>query len=86
MSVNSTWIIRRMKGRKLDPYYVQDARLIYRVHKRFLKEANIILQVNNIFNEKYEPNGYTYNYIAGGELSVKQFIISRWRAQILCWE
>jgi iron complex outermembrane receptor protein len=61
------------EGRKLNPYYVQDARVIYTLHKGFLKEANIILQVNNIFNKKYEPNGYTYNYIYGGELSVNNY-------------
>jgi iron complex outermembrane receptor protein len=60
-------------GRKLDPYYVQDARAIYTVNKGFLKEANLILQVNNIFDKKYEPNGYTYNYIYGGELSVNNY-------------
>ncbi len=59
--------------RKLNPYYVQDARAIYTFHKDFLKEANIIFQVNNVFNKKYEPNGYTYNYIYGGELSVNNY-------------
>src|SRR5207237_1350965 len=61
------------EGRKLNPYYVQDARAIYTLHRKFLKEANIILQVNNILNKKYEPNGYTYNYIYGGELSVNNY-------------
>ena len=61
------------EGRKLDPYYVQDARVIYTFHKTFLKEVNMILQVNNIFNEKYEPNGYTYNYISGGQLIVNNY-------------
>ena len=61
------------EGRKLNPYYVQDARVIYTLRKNFLKEAKIILQVNNIFNKKYEPNGYTYNYIYGGELSVNNY-------------
>jgi iron complex outermembrane receptor protein len=61
------------EGRKLDPYYVQDARAIYSLHKGILKEANLILQVNNVFNGKYEPNGYTYNYIYGGELSVNNY-------------
>jgi iron complex outermembrane receptor protein len=61
------------EGRKLNPYYVQDARAIYTFHKYFLKEANIIFQVNNVFNKKYEPNGYTYNYIYGGELSVNNY-------------
>jgi iron complex outermembrane receptor protein len=32
-----------------------------------------MLQVNNIFNEKYEPNGYTYNYISAGELVVNNY-------------
>ncbi len=61
------------EGRKLDAYYVQDIRAIYTFSRKFLKEANIILQVNNIFNKKYEPNGYTYNYISGGDLSVNNY-------------
>ncbi len=61
------------EGRKLNAYYVEDARAIYTFHKGFLKEANIIFQVNNIFNKKYEPNGYTYNYIYGGDLSVNNY-------------
>jgi len=61
------------ENRKLNPFYVQDARAIYTLSKAFLKEANIILQVNNIFNKKYEPNGYTYNYIYGGELIVNNY-------------
>ena len=60
-------------GRKLNAYYVQDARAIYTLHKKVLKDANIIFQVNNIFNKKYEPNGYTYNYIYGGELIVNNY-------------
>ncbi len=32
-----------------------------------------MFQVNNIFNEKYEPNGYTYNYISGGVLTVENY-------------
>jgi iron complex outermembrane receptor protein len=61
------------ENRKLNSYYVQDARASYTFHKGVLKEAIIIFQVNNIFNKKYEPNGYTYNYIYGGELSVNNY-------------
>jgi iron complex outermembrane receptor protein len=61
------------EGRKLNPYYVEDARAIYTFHKGFLKEASFIFQVNNIFNKKYEPNGYTYNYISGGQLVVNNY-------------
>jgi len=47
--------------------------VIYTFHKAFLTEANIILQVNNIFNKRYEPSGYTYNYISSGELVVNNY-------------
>jgi iron complex outermembrane recepter protein len=60
-------------SRKLDAFYVQDARLSYTFRNKWLKELNIIGQVNNIFNRKYEPNGYTYNYIYNGELSVNNY-------------
>ncbi len=53
-------------ARKLNSFYVQDARVIYTFKKKFLKEINITGQVNNIFNKKYEPNGYTFSYIYGG--------------------
>jgi iron complex outermembrane recepter protein len=59
--------------RTLQPYYVQDARLSYQFHHHMLKEARVILQVNNVFNRKYEPSGYTYNYISGGVLSVNNY-------------
>jgi len=61
------------EGRKLNPYYTQDVRAIYTFHIKFLKEANIVLQVNNVFDKKYEPNGYTYNYISGGQLVVNNY-------------
>jgi iron complex outermembrane receptor protein len=61
------------KDRVLDPFYVQDARAMYTLHKGIFKEAGIVLQVNNIFNNKYEPNGYTYNYIYGGALSINNY-------------
>jgi len=55
------------ENRKLDPFYVQDVRAIYTIKTKWLKEMNIIGQVNNVFDKKYEPNGYTFSYISGGE-------------------
>jgi iron complex outermembrane recepter protein len=60
-------------NRKLDPFYVQDLRIIYTMRSKFLKEISILGQVNNLLNNNYEPNGYTYNYIYGGELSVNNY-------------
>lgn len=54
--------------RKLNGFYVQDFRSIYTLNKLLFGEVNLVLQVNNLFNKKYEPNGYTYSYISGGTL------------------
>lgn len=61
------------KARSLDPFYTQDARVIYTLQNLLVKEASLILQVNNIFDRKYEPNGYTYSYQYGGELVTENF-------------
>ena len=53
-------------SRKLDGYFLQDVRLSYSIKNNFSKTVNIILQLNNVLNKKYEPNGYTYSYVAGG--------------------
>jgi iron complex outermembrane receptor protein len=61
------------ENRRLNPFYVQDARLIYHFSFRKIKEVKGILQVNNIFNKMYEPNGYTFSYIYGGELITENY-------------
>ncbi len=53
------------KVRSLSDYYVQDLRMVYTINKVF-KEINLIFQLNNVFNRKYEPNGATYSYISNG--------------------
>ncbi len=55
-------------NRVINDYYTQDARLIYTVKNLLFKEWDFIFQVNNIFNRKYEANGYTYPYVYGGIL------------------
>jgi iron complex outermembrane receptor protein len=52
--------------RRLDGFYTQDARLIYTIKNNLFREWNIIGQVYNVFNKKYEPNGYTYSYVLDG--------------------
>lgn len=60
-------------NRKLDPYYVQDIKLAYTLHKGWLKDAALIVRVNNIFNKLYAPSGYTYSYITGGSLTTENY-------------
>lgn len=59
--------------RKLNDYYVQDLRMIYTLKLPSIKAVNLIFQLNNIFNRKYEPNGYTYSSIYGGSLVTENF-------------
>jgi iron complex outermembrane receptor protein len=50
-------------SRKLDAYWVNNARLGYDFSLKGIKNINIGLLANNIFNKKYESNGYTYSSI-----------------------
>jgi iron complex outermembrane receptor protein len=43
------------------------------MRKVLFKETNFIVQVNNVFNKKYEPNGYTYSYQYGGSVITENF-------------
>jgi iron complex outermembrane receptor protein len=52
--------------RALDAFLVNDLRFNYTVPQRFFRELGLQLMLNNIFGEKYEPNGYTYGYMEGG--------------------
>jgi iron complex outermembrane recepter protein len=61
------------ENRKLNSFYTQDARLAYTFKKAFIKEATVMLQFNNLFNKKYEPNGYTFSYITGSVLTTENF-------------
>jgi iron complex outermembrane receptor protein len=62
------------KARSLDDFYVQDFRMSYTWRNKIVKEADFIFQINNVFNRKYEPNGYTYSYIYGGNVITENFL------------
>jgi iron complex outermembrane receptor protein len=61
----------QQENRKLNAYFIQNIRASYSIKKLLFKEWNIIGQVNNLFNKKYEPNGYTYNYIYNNSLTTE---------------
>ncbi|MDP4286158.1 MAG: TonB-dependent receptor [Bacteroidota bacterium] len=60
-------------SRSIDPYFVQNIRMSYSLLKTIFKEVDFIFQVNNVFNKKYESNGYTYNYIYNGDFTVENY-------------
>ncbi|HRE52936.1 MAG TPA: TonB-dependent receptor [Flavitalea sp.] len=61
------------KERSLNPYYAQDARLSYTISQQFFKSVRLAVQVNNVFNKKYEPNGYTFSYLYGGSVVTENY-------------
>ena len=51
------------KERQLKEYFVNDLRASYTFRGSWFKEISVLAQVNNVFNIKYEPNGWTYSYL-----------------------
>ncbi|WP_083505240.1 TonB-dependent receptor domain-containing protein [Pedobacter ginsenosidimutans] len=60
-------------GRTINGYWVSNARLGYDFKFAGVKNVNLGLLVNNIFDKKYESNGYTYGYQAGGSRVTENF-------------
>ncbi len=58
-------------ARKLNAFFVEDVRAAWTIKGKCIKEWRIIGQVNNLFNKKYEPNGYTYAYVSGNVLTTE---------------
>lgn len=55
--------------KSLNAYTVTDLRLGYNVPVKSLKRLNVHLLIANLFNQEYEPNGYTYSYIYGDKIT-----------------
>jgi iron complex outermembrane receptor protein len=60
-------------GRSIKGYFVQDARITYAIPNKLFKGLNFVLQANNVFNKKYEANGYTFSYQYGGSLVTENY-------------
>ena len=52
----------QQEGRSLDAYWTSDLRFVYSWKPGFVKEMVFSGKVNNLFNNLYEPNGYTFGY------------------------
>lgn len=59
--------------RTINGYLVSNARLGYDFKFAGVKNINIGLLVNNLFDKKYESNGYTYGYLSGGSRITENF-------------
>ena len=56
--------------RQLNPYFLNDIRVMYTLRTEFIKEISFHFQLNNIFSVKYETNAWVYRYVYGGQESV----------------
>jgi iron complex outermembrane receptor protein len=59
--------------KKLNGYFVQDLLFRYSIHKKIIKTAELVLQVNNVWNKKYEANGYSFSYVYDTSLVKENF-------------
>jgi iron complex outermembrane receptor protein len=59
--------------RKLNDYLLNNIRIGYSFGWKFFKEVQVGILMNNIFDQKYESNGYTYSFLAGGETTTANF-------------
>ncbi len=55
-------------SRQLDAYFTNDIRVIYTLKPKFAREITFTMLLNNVLNELYESNGYTYAYLSGGRV------------------
>ena len=61
------------ENRKLNPYFVQDLQVVYSMHPKKLGNIEITGRVNNLFDVRYEPNGYTFSYFYNGQLQTENY-------------
>lgn len=55
------------KDRSVDSYFINSLRVGYSFKPSFMKEIALDVTVNNLFNAKYETNGWVYSYISEGK-------------------
>ncbi len=56
------------KDRSLDAYLVNDFQINRTFSMKNGSTISAVIQVNNLFNTRYAPNGYTYSYLYGGNI------------------
>jgi len=61
------------KARSLSDFYTEDARMVYTLKGKLVKECNLIFQVYNIFNRLYSPYGNNYSTINEGTFSSSNY-------------
>ncbi len=61
------------KSRRLHDFYTQNVKATYTLKAKQFSEVKFFVQGINIFGKKYEPNGYSFSYISGGDTYTENF-------------
>lgn len=69
--------------RMLDAYLVNDASLSFSLFGNAVREAKLTLMVNNVLDQLYSSNGYTYSYIYG-ETITENFLYPQAGRNFMC--
>jgi iron complex outermembrane receptor protein len=59
--------------RSINPFSFSNVTAAFVIPNKLTKELSLGLQVNNIFNTRYENNGYTFSYIYNGAMTTENF-------------
>ena len=70
------------ENKKLDAYFVNDLRFSYHLKTKTIKEIDFSILINNLFNKKFESNGYTYSYLTDLKI-VENFVFPQAGTNIL---
>ena len=60
------------KNRSIPSYFLNNLIINYTTNTSFLKYFSLQFQIDNLFSELYESNGYTFGYYAGLEYEVRE--------------
>ena len=60
-------------SRSIDPFNFSNMQLNYSIFDKFCKEIQFGLMINNVFNQMYSNNGYTFSYVYGGQTTTENF-------------
>lgn len=77
--LNSKYVSRQYldntsrKDRSIDPFFIQDLILNHVFKPKGLSSIELILQVNNLWNKLYAPNGYTFSYLFNNQVSINNY-------------
>lgn len=61
------------EDRTLKAYFTEDLRMRYSFSTKKVKQADLVLQIYNLFDKKYESNGYTYSYFYNNSLTTENY-------------